>query len=117
MKDFNRVDYNLSISDLIHVDGFKEVFAAADMGSVAKFLYDNGMDVEQDYELVRSTHRNLRNQVVNGERFEGFERLDEAWIKSGYASLDARIAATEDSNLRHTLRTMSTQRNQEKIFD
>lgn len=117
MKSFNRVDFNLSISDLIHVDGFKEVFAAADMDAVAQFLYDNGMDIEQDYELVRSTHRNLRNQVVNGERFEGFERLDDEWIKSGYASLAARIAATEDDNLRHTLRAMSTQRNQERIFD
>ncbi len=110
-------DYNLSVSDLIHVDGFKEVFAAGDIEAVKKFLYHNGMNTEKEFELVRSTHRNLRNQVVNGERFEGQERLDEQWIKSGCASLEAQIEAVEDDNLRFNLRAMSVQRTQDKYFD
>lgn len=110
-------DYNLSVSDLIHVEGFKEAFAAADVDAIKAHLFTNGLDVDKEYELVRVTHRNLRNQVVNGERFEGQERLDEAWLKSGYASLEARIEATEDASLRHTLRVMNASRQQERVFD
>lgn len=102
------VDYSLSVSDLITLDGFKEVFAAGEVDRINLYLFDNGMDIEQPVELVQAVHRNLRNQVVNGQRFEGQERLDEAWIKSGAASFDARIAATEDAHLRAQLRAMLT---------
>lgn len=110
-------DFSLSVSDLIHVDGFKEVFADGDLEAVKGFLYHNGLNTNEPFELVRVTHRNLRNQVVNGERFEGKERLDPKWIKSGYASLDAQIESVEDENLRFNLRTMSVQRTQDKVFD
>ena len=110
-------DFNLSVSDLIYVDGFKEAFAEADQEKIRQHLFRNGMDVDKEYELVVVAHRNLRNQVVNGQRFEGQERTDEAWLKSGYASIEARIEATKDASLRHTLRTMHASRTQETIFD
>lgn len=110
-------DYNLSVSDLVLVDGFKEAYARIDNETIKLFLHRNGLDTEQDYELVQVTHRNLRNQVVNGQRYEGSERLDDEWIKSGYASLEARIEAVEDPSLRRTLRAMKAQRTQETVFD
>ena len=70
-------DFALSISDLILVDGFKEAFAYADTDEVKLYLHRNGLDIEKEFELVRRAHRNLRNQVVNGERYEGQERTDE----------------------------------------
>lgn len=110
-------DYSLSISDLILVDGFKEAFAYADVDNIKLYLHQNGMDVDKEFDLVRRTHRNLRNQLVNGERYEGQERTDVAWVKSGYASLEAIIESEKDSNLRQTLREMSVTRQQEKVFD
>lgn len=110
-------DYNLSVSDLVLVNGFKESYAEADQEAIKRVLYQNGLDTSKDYELVQVIHRNLRNQVVNGQRYEGEERLDDEWIKSGYASIEACIAAVDDPHLRSTLRAMKAQRNQETIFD
>lgn len=112
-------EYSLSVSDLILVDGFKEAFAKGDEGiaEVMAILHANGMDTNKAVELVTCTHRNLQNKVVVGERYEGSERLDKPWIKSGYASLEAQIEAEEDSNLRFTLRSMCASRTQDTIFD
>ena len=110
-------DYNLSVSDLVLVDGFKEAYASADIEAIKRVLHQNGLDTDKDYELVQVVHRNLRNQVVNGQRYEGEERLDDEWIKSGYASLEARIEAVDDPHLRRTLRAMKAQRTQETVFD
>lgn len=112
-------EYSLSVSDLIMVQGFAEAFAKGDEGlpEIVEILRHNGMDTNKEFELVECTHRNLQNKVVTGERYEGKERLDKAWIKSGYASLEAQIESEEDANLRYTLRSMAAQRSQETIFD
>ncbi|MNF40758.1 hypothetical protein D3C85_783530 [compost metagenome] len=110
-------DYNLSVSDLILVDGFGEAFASSDEQKIKEVLFQNGLDSSKEFEVIRVTHRNLRNQVVNGELYIGSERLDPEWIKSGFASLAARIEATDDASLRQTLRVMSVQRTQDKVFD
>lgn len=110
-------DYNLSMSDLMLVSGFAAAAAEDDTEVIHSILHTNGLDINKEHTLAFRCHRNLRNQVVEGYRFEGQERTDVEWIKSGYASLEARIEATDDPNLRHTLRTMSVTRNQEKVFD
>ena len=110
-------DFNLSVSDLLLIDGFKEAYGREDNPTIRKILFMNGLDIKKEYEVVVTTHRNLRNQVVTCERYEGLERLDDAWIKGGYASMYAIIEATKDGNLRHTLRVMSADRTQDKVFD
>lgn len=111
-------DYSLSVSDLLLVDGFAQAFAkgAEGLPEVMTILHTNGMDTNKKVELVLCQHRNLRNNVVLCERYEGSERLDPAWIKSGYASLDAQIEAEGDSNLRYTLRTMCATGIQDAAF-
>lgn len=110
-------DFSLSLSDLLLVDGFKEAYSKEDHRTVNKILFMNGLDVKKKVDVVVALHRNLRNQIVTCERYEGCERMDEAWLKSGYASMYAIIEATGDDNLRHTLRIMSADRTQDKVFD
>ena len=98
------VDFSLSLADLLFVDGFKEAYQDNDVEAMNVIMYKNGMDVYRDVEKVWNTHRTLAGFVVTAYRWEGFERHDEKWLKSGAASLDVQIAAIEDRNLRHTLR-------------
>lgn len=54
-------------------------------------LFDLGLDTKQHYEFQDvSLHRNRLNQVVTCHRWYGSERLDDDWIKSGYASQAAK---------------------------
>lgn len=54
------------------------------------FLYSLGMNVYRPYQRQDALqHRNRFNQIVTCSRWVGEERLDEAWIKSGYASRSA----------------------------
>ncbi len=130
------VDFALSMSDLELVTGFQ----GAVMDSIAtykqsyrvveeverhvyvtnpdilRFLYESGMNTDEPVEIVERHHRNLRNQVCNGPRFEGSERTDEKWLKSGAASVDAIIASVEDSSLRHGLRVMKCQGVEDQAF-
>jgi len=124
------VDFTLSVSDLNLIEEFKqdfkvsiatfpvgyEVVEEADErhiflkdASILKHLKTNGMDTDEPIEVVFAQHRNLQNKVVNGYRFEGSERLDAEWIKSGSATLDAVIASSKDSSMRFALRSMSAE--------
>lgn len=54
------------------------------------FLYSLGMNVDRPYQRQDGLqHRNRFNQIVVCSRWVGEERLDEAWIKSNYASRSA----------------------------
>jgi hypothetical protein len=54
------------------------------------FLYSLGMNVDRPYQRQDGLqHRNRFNEVVVCSRWVGEERLDEAWIKNGYASRQA----------------------------
>lgn len=54
------------------------------------FLYSLGMNVDRPYQRQDALqHRNRFNEIVVCSRWVGEERLDEAWIKSGYASRPA----------------------------
>jgi hypothetical protein len=54
------------------------------------FLYSLGMNVDRPYQRQDGLqHRNRFNEIVVCSRWVGEERLDSAWIKSGYASRPA----------------------------
>ena len=54
------------------------------------FLYSLGMDVDKPFQRQDGLqHRNRLNEVVVCSRWVGEERIDEAWIYSGYASTAA----------------------------
>lgn len=132
------VDVARSESDLVLIDNFKEDFAASlqdyeNNYSVVEecnerhvfvtdpvilgYLYANGIDTEKPVEIVRNKHRNIREQAVTCYRFEGQERLDNEWIRSGAATLDAVIASSKDGSMRFALRSMSANVSQERGFE
>jgi hypothetical protein len=54
------------------------------------FLYSLGMDITRPYQRQDAIqHRNRFNEIVVCSRWVGEERVDEAWIYSGYASREA----------------------------
>lgn len=132
------VDYALSASDLNLVDDFKEDFTKSIAafpdnyeiveevgerhiyikdGSILSHLRQNGMDTDEPVEVVFVQHRNLQNKVVSCYRFEGQERLDDEWIRSGCASMNAVIASSKDDSMRFALRSMSAEVSRERGFE
>lgn len=131
------VDLARSESDLNLIANFKEDFAASleDFDNnydvveecechrfvvspvILQYLYDNGIDRDKPVEIVWNKHRNLREQVVTCYRFEGQERLDKEWIRSGAATLDAIIASSKDGSMRFALRSMSADVSRERGFE
>jgi hypothetical protein len=109
-------DFNLSLGDLMLITGFKEAVQSADDTQLKRYLYQNGMDTNIDFELHTCLHRTLTGMAFHGPRYEGRERLDDKWIKSGYASLDAIIESTGDVEVRKDLRVMSYERNEYDNF-
>lgn len=54
------------------------------------FLYTLGMDINKPFQRQDGLqHRNRMNEIVVCSRWVGEERIDEAWIHSGYASKPA----------------------------
>jgi hypothetical protein len=54
-------------------------------------LYQFGMDTTSFIERQESvTHRTRLNRLVTADRWVGNERIDEEWIKSSYASREAK---------------------------
>lgn len=124
------VDFALSVSDLNLIDSFKQEFTTSiesfpdgyviveENGYrqifvtdpvVLKYLHKNGMDISESVEVVFIQHRNLQNKVVSCYRFEGSERLDDEWIKSGCATMVAIISSSKDNSMRFALRSMSAE--------
>lgn len=132
------VDFALSVSDLNLIDSFKQDFHVSinafprnyriveEVGERHIFLEDptilahlreNGIDTNDPVEIVFIQHRNLQNKIVTCYRFEGNERLDADWIKSGAASMNAVIASSKDDSMRFALRSMSAEFSRERGFE
>lgn len=111
------VDYSLSLSDLLLIKEFQEAYGKQDKNLIEAILFNNGLNSNEPYDEVMCEHRNLRGQAVTCIRYEGEERLDKEWIKSGAASLDALIASEKDPHMRVTLRTMSKQSQTDKQWE
>lgn len=110
-------DYSLSFSDLMMIDEFKVAVKDNDQEKIRRILFENGMEVSKNYEVRVCNHRTLTNKEFNGPRFEGEERLDDVWIKSGAASLEATIESVKDASVRYDLRVMSRQICQDRAWD
>jgi hypothetical protein len=110
------VEYSLSFSDLMMIDRFKVAIKEEDIQAVHRVLFENGLDVSQGATVVSCIHRNLQGKEFTGPRYEGYERLDSVWVKSGAASMEAIIESTCDKSLRKELRTMSRQVQQDTAW-
>lgn len=89
------VGFNISLSDLLLIDNFAEIYGKEDKEAIKKVLYNNGMDISQGFDELVCTHRNLRGNVVSCMMFQGYERCDREWLKSGAASWEAQLEACD----------------------
>jgi hypothetical protein len=70
-----------------------------------EILWDFGLDSTQEYILQEVTsHRNRLGEQVTCGRYYGNERLDDDWIKSGYASQSAKDKALNNKLLDESYR-------------
>lgn len=104
------VGFNLSLSDLLLVEGFAEAFGKDDKQTIYKILEQNGFDTSMGVEEVVCKHRNLRGNVVDCLMYKGHELSTEEWFATGAASWD-NVVANCDVNLRIDLLTMGQQNN------
>lgn len=62
-------------------------------------LYSLGLDTNIPFEIQGNIrHRNRFGEVVTCDRYVGNERIDRAWINSGYASYEA-LAKSADNKI------------------
>lgn len=99
------VGFNLSLSDLLLVDGFAEAFGKDDKKAINSFLEQNGMDLDQDIDEVVCRHRNLRGHVVDCLLYQGHELSTKEWLKSGACSWENQVEHC-DLDLRIQLKVM-----------
>lgn len=102
----------LSFYVLMQYPPFKKAIDTSNQKEFEKIIYEAGIDVKHGYEIVSCEHRPNPDKpfVWHGPRVEGYERLDEDYIKSGIASWEA-ILETCDKELRIDLKTMGRESN------
>lgn len=72
-----------------------------------KLLHNLGMDIAFPIEVQHgTTHRLWDKSLYTGTRYVGVERTDKAWLRSGYASLEAKVAAKGDWSMVEELTSM-----------
>ncbi len=102
------IPYALSFYDLMKYKPFKQAVENNDKQEFNKILYQGGMEVDLGYDIVEILHRPSSNKEPwFGPRVEGFERVDELWLSTPNASLEAHIGSIPDYTKRVELKLMS----------
>ena len=98
---------NVSFSDLAKVPMAIKIMQSGSKEEIDNLLYQYGYDVKIGYEIEDKYHRSLTsNEVVYGPYIMGYERQDQEWLNSGFASMEARMEAVTDPHLRQALLEM-----------
>ena len=111
------VPRSLSFVDIAKVPGGTQVMQRNNKEEIDNLLVQLGFDIKLGWELVECHHRPLTsNRAVYGFRIEGYESCSDEWIKSGNASLEARLEAVQDKSLRDELIGMCKTGTADKTF-
>lgn len=91
---YSMIDVTLAVSEseiaLIYPQ-YDVSWLVEQIDDLKSVLFDLGLDTNQHFELQEITqHRNRLGQVVTCGRYLGYERGDDSWLKSGYASQAAK---------------------------
>jgi hypothetical protein len=97
----------ISESDLLLLDSYYVGIDQKEPEKFKRILFNHGFDIDAKIEEEIGTHRNLQNKAYKGKRFVGLERTDRAWLRSGYASVEAHINSSKDKSLKEELHNMS----------
>ena len=102
-----------SMHDLMSNADFKKAVVDGNKAKMEELLYQVGVDVQQDWDIIDRLHRPLSfknyEEPIYGPMVEYFPRTDAAWLKSGYATVEDIIEATPDSHMRASLICMNRQ--------
>lgn len=118
-ENITQVEKSISFYVLAQDEALKQAIIMSDEETIIEALHQLGIDTAQPFEYVSCEHRPIPSKpfIWFGPRVEGYERLDQEWIKSGYASLDAVIASDPDPSKRYVMRSMRAERNSDTSFD
>jgi hypothetical protein len=108
---------NLSFFDLLQLPDFRLAAKFDDKEALNRILFNAGMDVSKGYEIKKCLHRALTTNIPQDcLRVEGYERTDDEHLGSGFASLDAFIAASGDRAMVEELKSLDPRR-QSSVFE
>lgn len=108
---------NMSFSDLAKIPSAVKIMQTDSKEEVDNLLYQYGYDIKVGYEIEDKYHRSLTsNEVVFGPYIMGYERQDQDWLDSGFASMEARMEAVTDPSLRDTLIELNRTGSADKTF-
>lgn len=112
------VTRNISFYLLMKDERAKKAIEENNEEEFKKVLFDWGIDVDDHYTIESLEHRPIPSEptVFNGPIVMGSERLDDAWLKSGYASWEARLESIQDAALRTELKVMGKTGTADKTF-
>lgn len=97
----------ISLTDLMLNKEFAEKVESSGIEECGELLHSIGVDLEYGVDWINRLHRPLSSKEPRyGYMLLYKERLDKEWIKSGYASMEAIIASTEDLDTRRELNRM-----------
>lgn len=77
------------------IPDFDSEYAQTNPSEFIQMLSELGMNISKPVEQQYLIHRNVFNEVVCCNRWVGLEKIDEQWLNSGYASRDAKLAASD----------------------
>lgn len=76
-------------------EGFNAQWALDNPKEFNNMLFDLGIDIKSAVEVQEGlTHRNGFGNIITCTRWVGSERVDLVWVRSGYASQEAKDKAT-----------------------
>lgn len=96
----------LSLPQFSHHSQFTLVEKEND-SAIGEALFPVGLDNNKDIEVFACKHRRVDGSMAVGYVYSGFERKDKEWMDSPYCSMDARIDAQKDGDLKAELIRLS----------
>lgn len=88
----------VSFRDVLLCEGFEHLnefdLLPVDMDEqVLPILFQLGIDTNKGYQIVANKHRTLTGKIATGFIYDGFVRIDKAFQKSPFCTIEDRIAA------------------------
>lgn len=111
----------ISLYDLMNYKESKEIVLSGDKKALKEALFTLGLNVKNEpYYEEECYHRpatKADKAPWYGIRYVCSERVDDEWINSGYASMEAIIESSDDLSLKAVLNGMNRQSAVDKTWN